>query len=188
MLRDILKAGSTLVPNFQQRVLLGTATFVGTLLLVGWVAINEPARMQVFTDQYHGRSIENGAILFLNNCTTCHGIDAKGSGRAPALNNPMLFLKDNPAIVASKKVDDLKNQQATIQAGTDINAQNIKDLATAQDDLKKEQPGSDKAKELQTKITSLTAQIQNYDVAAEKKKFDDLTAQITQAQKDLDAL
>src|SRR5689334_20406177 len=126
MFKDILKAGTTLVPNFQQRVLLGTATFVGTLLLVGWVTINEPARMQVFTDQYHGRSIENGAILFLNNCSTCHGVDGKGqTGVAPALNNPMLFLKDNPAIVASKNVDDLKSQQATLQATVDINGQNV---------------------------------------------------------------
>jgi mono/diheme cytochrome c family protein len=189
MFRDILKAGVTLVPNFQQRVLLGTATFVGTLLLVGWVVINEPARMQVFTEQYHGRSIEAGAILFLNNCSSCHGVDGKGqTAVAPALNNPMLFLKDNPAIVASKKVDDLKSAQATIQGAMDINDQNIKDLAQAQADLKAATAGSDKAKELQTKVTSLTAQIQNFDKAAEQKKFDDLTAQITQAQKDLDAL
>src|SRR5215470_12719913 len=121
MFRDILKAGTTLVPNFQQRVLLGTATFVGTLLLVGWVAINEPARMDVFTEQYHGRSIENGAILFLNNCSTCHGADAKGqTGVAPALDNPMLFyLKTTPAEDAQAKVDDLTTQQSTAQSDID---------------------------------------------------------------------
>lgn len=189
MFKDILKAGSTLVPNFQQRVLLGLATFVGTLLLVGWVTINEPARMDVFTQQYHGRSIENGAILFLNNCSTCHGQDAKGqSGVAPALNNPMLFLKDNPSKVASATIDDLTNQVATAQAAIDQNTQNAKDLATAQSQLKTAQAGSDAAKKLQTQITSLTAQIQNFDPAASQKKLNDLTSQLAQAKTDLDNL
>src|SRR5258706_999675 len=189
MFRDILKAGSTLVPNFQQRVLLGVATFVGTLLLVGWVTINEPARMDVFTQQYHGRSIENGGILFLNNCATCHGQDAKGqTGVAPALNNPMLFLKDNPAKVASAKIDDLTNQIATAQAATDTYNQNVKDLATAQAQLKTAQAGSDAEKKLQTQITSLTAQIQNFNQADAKKKLDDLNAQLTAAKTDLDNL
>src|SRR5690349_1547668 len=130
MFKDILKAGSTLVPNFQQRVLLGTATFVGTLLLVGWVAINEPARMDVFTQQYHGRSIENGAILFQNNCATCHGIDAKGqTGVAPALNNPMLFLKTNPAQDATTSLNDLTDQQTAAKTGIDNYNDNVKALA-----------------------------------------------------------
>ena len=89
----MLKAGNVLVPNFQQRVLLGVATFVGVLLLVGWITVNEPSRMEVFTQQYHGRSIEAGASLFLNNCSPCHGVDGKGSGRAPALKEPIVDMR-----------------------------------------------------------------------------------------------
>src|SRR5260221_12366190 len=113
----MLKAGRVLLPNIQHRVLVGVSSFVGILLLTGWVAINEPARMDVFTQQYHGRSIENGAQLFLNLCATCHGVDAKGTtGFAPALNNPMLFSKENPAKTAQKQIDDLKAQQATLES------------------------------------------------------------------------
>jgi len=131
----MLKAGRVLIPDFQARVLFGVATFVGMLLLVFWVAVNEPGRMDVFTQQYHGRSIEAGASTFLNNCSVCHGIDGKGSPRAPALNNPMLFLKENPAIAAQKKVQDLKTQQANLtQQINDAKAKN-QDTAALQKQL-----------------------------------------------------
>src|SRR5436305_5669741 len=133
---NLLKPGGVLVPNFQQRLLLGIATFVGMLLLVGWVAVNEPARMDVFTQQYQGRSIENGAATFLNNCSPCHGVDGKGTkGIAPALNNPMLFLKDNPLTVASTQLSDLQTKLATAQATlTNYNKQ-TQDLKDATDKL-----------------------------------------------------
>src|SRR5260221_24359 len=178
----MLKDGWVSIPNFQHRVLIGTASFVGILLLVGWISINEPSRMDVFTQQYHGRSIENGASLFQNTCAACHGIDGKGSGRAPALNNPMLFLKDNPAKVESAKIADLKTQQATLQGGSDVNKQNVQLLADANAKLKDATPGSDEAKKLQTQITSLTSQIASFDLAQQQKKIDDLTVQITKEQ------
>src|SRR5260221_11422666 len=94
----MLKAGWVSIPNFQTRVLIGTASFVGMLLLVGWISINEPSRMDVFTQQFHGRSIENGAAIFQSTCATFHGIDAKGiAGSAPGLNNTIQFLNENPA-------------------------------------------------------------------------------------------
>ena len=37
------------------------------------------------------RQVETGAALFENNCQTCHGLDGKGTGRAPALNSPDLL-------------------------------------------------------------------------------------------------
>src|SRR5262249_48613824 len=41
------------------------------------------------------RSIERGGGLFINNCATCHGSDARGTtGTAPGLNNPQLFGHD----------------------------------------------------------------------------------------------
>ena len=83
----------------QNRILLGVTFFVGIMLLIGWITINEPGRMQVFTDQYHGRSIENGAAIFLNNCSTCHGVDGKGiTGRAPGVSIDALCPDAEPAV------------------------------------------------------------------------------------------
>ncbi len=78
--------------NIEQRVLLGIVFFVGLLLLLGWVMINEEGRMQAFLVQQDARSIERGATLYQNNCSTCHGVQGEGvPSFAPALNNPRLF-------------------------------------------------------------------------------------------------
>ncbi len=71
---------------------MGITMFVGMMILVGWVAINEEARMQAFVQQHTGRSIERGAELFALNCSECHGEEGYGAGdRAPGLNNPHFF-------------------------------------------------------------------------------------------------
>lgn len=76
----------------EQRGLLGPIIFFLIVLLVGWQAINEQHRMEVFTAQYEGRSIERGAVLFQSSCASCHGNDAKGiQGVAPSLNAADLF-------------------------------------------------------------------------------------------------
>jgi mono/diheme cytochrome c family protein len=77
--------------NMDFKVVLGTAFFLGIILLVGWVAFNEEGRMTEFTTQFEARSVERGATLFESNCATCHGNEGLGSGRAPALNNTRLF-------------------------------------------------------------------------------------------------
>jgi mono/diheme cytochrome c family protein len=185
----MLKAGRVLLPNIQHRVLVGVSAFVGILLLTGWVAINEPARMEVFTQQYHGRSIENGAQLFLNLCATCHGVDAKGTaGRAPALNNPMLFSKENPAATAQKQIDVLKTQQATLQGGIDTYQQNVQAFAEANEKLKTVTPGSEDETKLKTQITSLQSQIQNFDLAKTQSQIDEVVKNINQAQGNLTKL
>jgi mono/diheme cytochrome c family protein len=186
---NILKAGVVLVPNFQNRVLLGTATFVGMLLLVGWIAVNEPARMDVFTQQYHGRSIENGALTFANTCATCHGIDGKGiKERAPALNNPMLFLKENPGKSAKKTLDDLTTQQATLKKQIEDYPKNVQALADANAKLKTVTPGSQDEKDLKTLIDDLNSRTRNFDLAKTQKQIDDLQPQIDQATADLKKL
>jgi mono/diheme cytochrome c family protein len=87
-----MKLDRLLIASLENRILVGIASFVGIMVIVGWVAINEPARMATFEDQYEGRSIERGAYLFNQNCSTCHGIDGLGiQGRAPGLNNPHMF-------------------------------------------------------------------------------------------------
>lgn len=89
-----------LIEKIENRILVGIAAFVGTMVIVGWIGINEPARMAVFTDQYHGRSVERGAYLFNQNCSECHGIDGRGLvGIAPGLNNPHMFGYDFTAAI-----------------------------------------------------------------------------------------
>ena len=84
--------GRLVIESIEGRVLTGIVMFVGVMVLVGWVAINEPSRMAAFERQHLGRSIERGAELFAANCSTCHGALGLGiAERAPGLNNPQLF-------------------------------------------------------------------------------------------------
>ena len=88
----VLKRIFTQMMPLEQRQLLGTLVFFAIILVVGWVGINEPARMQTFTAQYNGRSVERGAVIFASNCSSCHGLDGRGlPGVGPALNAPDLF-------------------------------------------------------------------------------------------------
>lgn len=81
-----------LFPTVTSRIVAGIISFTGIIIVLAWVAINEEGRMEEFTERFQGRSVESGAILFENNCSTCHGQDGRGlSGVAPALNNPQLF-------------------------------------------------------------------------------------------------
>ena len=80
------------IKSIEGRILAGITMFVGMMILVGWVAINEEARMQSFVRQHTGRSIERGAELFASLCSECHGEEGYGAdNRAPGLNNPHLF-------------------------------------------------------------------------------------------------
>ncbi len=84
--------GRHLFQSIDNRILFGITTFMITMVLLGWVAINELPRMRAFEEQFLARSIENGASLFVANCTRCHGETGLGiAGYAPALNNPQLF-------------------------------------------------------------------------------------------------
>lgn len=81
-----------LIERIEHRIIVGALAFLGTMILVGWIAINEGGRMAAFERQYLARSIERGAALFNSNCSVCHGVDGRGIvGRAPALNSPYLF-------------------------------------------------------------------------------------------------
>ncbi len=75
----------------ENRILVGTVAFLATLVLVGWIAINEGGRMAAFDRQFLARSIERGAELFVSHCSECHGTDGRGTARDPALNSPLLF-------------------------------------------------------------------------------------------------
>jgi len=150
----------------QNRILLGITFFFGIMVLIGWIAINEGGRMSVFTDQYNGRSLENGAVTFQNNCSTCHGMDGKGiTGRAPGLVNPMLFADTNPAIDAQAKIKDIQTQldAANVQ---------VQNIATEQTQLTALQ-------------TQLAAETDATKKAAEQAAIDKLNGQITRDQANL---
>lgn len=114
-----------LIEKMEHRILVGTIAFLGTMLVMGWIAINENARMAAFEQQYQARSIERGAYLFALNCATCHGDDGLGiGGNAPALNNPWMFSHSYTAEIDAA-VDQLEfeltqnvsaEQQAEIEA------------------------------------------------------------------------
>jgi len=80
------------------KIAMGIALVMLIIALVGYVVLNEgllpgqPGRMQQFEAAFKGRSIEEGAILYQNNCIGCHGIQGRGiPGVAPALNAADLF-------------------------------------------------------------------------------------------------
>lgn len=175
--------------NVQNKILLGIASFVGIMLLVGWVAINEPARMAVFTEQWHGRSVERGAALFLNNCTTCHGPDGKGlPGVAPALNNPMFFLTQNPAKVAADELKALTDQQKVLQDSLTSYTNNVAQRAQLQAQVDAAAEGSEERANLQSQLEALDAQIRLVDPTQAQGQLDDNTTQIADKQAELDAL
>lgn len=105
-----------LIDKMENRILVGVVMFVGIMVLVGWIAINETARMESFQQQFLARSVERGAKLFAGNCSTCHGIDGRGiSGRAPALNSPHFFGFDYTA-EARARLSSLQSEQAQLEA------------------------------------------------------------------------
>jgi len=69
--------------------LLGVLGMMGLLL---FQLVIETPRMEAQTLNWGGRSIQNGAAIFANNCSSCHGPDGKGlPGVAPALHSRYFF-------------------------------------------------------------------------------------------------
>ena len=67
------------------------SSLVGIIVLL-MVLVSENPRMEAQTVNWQGRSIENGAILFANNCLICHGPNGQGLlGKGPGLNSYYFF-------------------------------------------------------------------------------------------------
>ena len=74
------------------KIALGILGALGSIILLLLVLLTEDVRMADQTDNWAAREIENGAILYANNCASCHGPDGKGLlGVAPALNSHYFF-------------------------------------------------------------------------------------------------
>lgn len=105
-----------LIERIENRILVGITMFVGIMILIGWVAINEGERMRSFERQFHARSIEFGAELYAANCSSCHGDDGLGVGNfGPALNSPYLFGHDYFADI-NAKISALNAREAELLA------------------------------------------------------------------------
>src|SRR5512136_976747 len=96
----------------QSKIFLGTVLFIILFVATGVVLLNEgilpeqqdapgkpgTGRMQIEQRAIVGGSTEQGALLFLSNCSTCHGRNGEGvPGKGPTLN-PDLFTKHFPQI------------------------------------------------------------------------------------------
>ncbi len=57
----------------QVKLIIGTIAFMLTMIIFGYAALREPARMELFTEAFESRQIEFGASIYYSNCSTCHG-------------------------------------------------------------------------------------------------------------------
>jgi mono/diheme cytochrome c family protein len=172
--------------NIQNKILIGIGSFVAIMLLVGLIMINEPARMAVFTSQWEGRSIERGAELYYNNCATCHGMDGLGAaGVAPALKNPMLFLENNPAVVANDEIKALEASKKNLEDALQTHQENL----VKRDDAAKrlEAAPADQKGAIEEEIKNLDAQIMLFDANTEAN-ITNINTQIEAKQAELTAL
>jgi cytochrome c2 len=96
----------------QSKIFLGTVLFIILFVVTGVVLLNEgllpeqqnvpgewgTGRMQIAQKGIEGGATEQGALLYLSNCSTCHGRNGEGvPGKGPMLN-PNLFTTHFPQI------------------------------------------------------------------------------------------
>lgn len=73
-------------------IALGILGVVALVVVVSFVALTEQDRMASFSRSYESRRIEFGALLFENNCRSCHGPQGKGiDSVGPSINAAELF-------------------------------------------------------------------------------------------------
>ena len=73
-------------------IALGIVSMVVVIVVLSIIAVTEQDRMASFTRSYKSRQIEFGALLFENNCRSCHGPQGKGiESVGPAINVADLF-------------------------------------------------------------------------------------------------
>ena len=109
------------------RIFIGVVLFLLLFVVVGYVLLTDglldvqaqerSGRMQVFKAGQDGRSIENGAAIFDQYCTSCHGDKGEGvPGKGPQLN-PYLFTTRFPELRAANYPNSLRNFVKIATAG-----------------------------------------------------------------------
>ena len=63
----------------QVKIIIGTISFMLTMILLGFYTLLEESRLANFTTARLGRQIEAGGALYDNNCVGCHGINGNGT-------------------------------------------------------------------------------------------------------------
>lgn len=96
------------------KLLIGTLAVGGGIVLLALVLVTEEPRMEAQTNSWDGRSIENGAIIFANNCASCHGIDGQGVP-GPALHSRYFFTQRLDDVGFTGSVEDYV--ALTVEAG-----------------------------------------------------------------------
>jgi mono/diheme cytochrome c family protein len=73
---------------------LGILSVLLAVAAVLYIGLREEARMEAQTLNWEARRIENGAVIYKNNCGACHGADGRGLPNvAPALNSHYFFVE-----------------------------------------------------------------------------------------------
>ncbi len=98
----------------QVKIIISTVAFMLTMVIMGYAALREPARMETYTLMYEARSMEAGATIYHNNCTTCHGENGKaeecynGDGEQIACAGRSLHNADLLCGATSKRMSDMQ--------------------------------------------------------------------------------
>ncbi|WP_420629864.1 c-type cytochrome [Candidatus Leptofilum sp.] len=114
----------------QVKIVIGTIAFMLTMIILGYAALREPERLEHFTHAREGRTIETGAKIYIDNCSTCHGVAAKAEECYDAggeltgcqgvpLNSYWLVCGDQPEQLVNARFEGTKEQfiERTIAAG-----------------------------------------------------------------------
>lgn len=114
----------------QVKVVIGTIAFMLTMIILGYAALREPERLEHFTAAREGRTVETGAKIYINNCSTCHGVEGKAEEcydsagnsitcQGLPLNNYFLVCGDTPARLEQTRFEGTKEQfiERTVSAG-----------------------------------------------------------------------
>lgn len=68
----------------QIKIVIGTIAFMLTMIVFGYAALREPARLEEWAAASEARQIEQGAAVYHSNCASCHG----ENGRAEECYGP----------------------------------------------------------------------------------------------------
>ncbi|MFN2189626.1 MAG: c-type cytochrome [Candidatus Promineifilaceae bacterium] len=116
------------------KVIIGTIAFMLVMVILGLATLLEPDRLKEAEAAFLGRQIENGAQLFRQTCTECHGVEgkalecfdtageAKGCVGLPLNHIPLLCGDPSPRMAArawnGSKIDFIRHTIAAGRPGT----------------------------------------------------------------------